>query len=335
MIIALIYLQTKEYIMKEQVLNETQAITIGISACVLGQNVRFNGGAKPLAFCLDHLSQYVTFKPFCPEVAIGMPIPRPAIRQIRENGIIKIAQPDGSGDVTQELSDYGKKIAEIAKDFSGFIFCAKSPSCGMERVKIYSTEGKPATPDGIGAFAREIMQANPLLPCEENGRLNDPKLRENFVARVFAYHKWRGLVESGLTIHKLTTFHSEFKYALMSHDLVAYKELGQLLARADLSLNDKAEKYIFGLMKALKIVASRKKHSNTLQHIQGYFSKHLNAEERHELSEVINSYREGMVPLFAPLTLIKHYLLRFPKSYLQKQFYLSPHPAELKLRYSL
>ncbi|WP_448211711.1 YbgA family protein [Colwellia sp. MEBiC06753] len=321
--------------MDQQTLQSMDKITIGISACVAGENVRFDASAKTSQFCIKELANYVSFKPICPEVAIGLPVPRPTIRQIRKGDVIHVSRPDGSNDVTAALTAYGKKIAEIANTFSGFIFCAKSPSCGMERVKVYSEDGKGSTADGVGMFAAEIMKANPLLPCEENGRLNDATIRENFVARVFAYRMWQSLEQEGITAHKLTTFHSKFKYTVMSHDLVAYKKLGQLLANADISLEDKAQQYIAGLMAALTIKATRRKHTNTLQHIQGYFAKELTPIEKHELTTQINEYRKGLVPLFVPLTLIKHHLLRFPKDYLQKQFYLSPHPAELKLRYSL
>ncbi|TMM43134.1 YbgA family protein [Colwellia ponticola] len=313
---------------------EKKDLEIGISACLIGEKVRFDASNKPSTFCIKEFSQYVTYKSFCPEVAIGLPIPRPTIRQIKQGDVIHVAQKDGSGDVTEALSAYGKKVASMTSSLSGYIFCAKSPSCGMERVKIYSPEGHALPAYGIGAFAREIMAANPLLPCEENGRLNDPLLRENFVARVFAYKHWQTVAASGLTKHKLTTFHSQYKYTVMSHDLIAYKELGQLLARADLPLAEMASQYILGLMTALKVVATRKKHANTLAHIQGYFSKHLQPNERQELCEQIDAYREGLIPLMAPLTLIKHYLLHYPKDYLTQQAYLSPYPEKLRLRYA-
>ncbi|MEW6990991.1 YbgA family protein [Colwelliaceae bacterium 6441] len=309
-------------------------LKIGISACLIGEKVRFDASNKPSNFCLNELGKYVTYKSFCPEVAIGLPIPRPTIRQIKHDDIIRVSQPDGSGDVTDALQNYGKKVAEMTKDLSGYVFCAKSPSCGMERVKVYSPKGNALPSHGIGAFAKEIMTANPLLPCEENGRLNDSVLRENFVARVYAYKHWQTLEASGLTKHKLTTFHSQYKYTVMSHDLVAYKKLGQLLARADMPLDEMASEYISGLMAALTIKATRKKHANTLAHIQGYFSKHLKANERKELSDQINAYRKGLIPLVAPLTLINHYLMQYPKEYLTKQAYLSPYPDELKLRYA-
>jgi uncharacterized protein YbgA (DUF1722 family)/uncharacterized protein YbbK (DUF523 family) len=307
---------------------------IGISACLIGEKVRFDASNKPSKFCINELSNHVSFKSFCPEVAIGLPIPRPTIRQIKQNDMISVSRPDGTGDVTEALAAYGKKVASLTKDLSGYIFCAKSPSCGMERVKVYSPQGNSLKSTGIGIFANEIMKANPLLPCEENGRLNDSLIRENFIARVYAYKHWQRLSASGLTKHKLTTFHSQYKYTVMSHDLVSYKELGQLLARSDIALEDMAEQYISGLMQALKTMATRKKHANTLAHMQGYFSKHLRSFERQELTQQINDYRLGLVPLVAPLTLIKHYLLQYPKNYLSRQAYLSPYPDQLRLRYA-
>tara|TARA_R110001583_G_scaffold41483_3_gene131996 strand:+ start:3206 stop:4165 length:960 start_codon:yes stop_codon:yes gene_type:complete len=309
-------------------------LLIGISACLVGEKVRFDASNKPSTFCIHELGQHVTYKTFCPEVAIGLPIPRPTIRQIKKDDVIHVSRPDGTGDVTDALTAYGIKVAKVTKHLSGYVFCAKSPSCGMERVKIYSPEGNALPSDGVGAFAKEIMAANPLLPCEENGRLNDPLIRENFVARLYAYKHWQNLEASGLTKHKLTTFHSQYKYTVMSHDLVAYKKLGQLLANADLPLAQMAADYILGLMTALKIKATRKKHANTLAHIQGYFSKHLQSNERQELCEQIEAYRAGLIPLIAPLTLINHYLLQYPKEYLTKQSYLSPYPKALKLRYA-
>lgn len=311
-----------------------EELKIGISACLIGEKVRFDASNKPSNFCINELGQHVTYQSFCPEVAVGLPIPRPTIRQIKQDNIIHVARPDGTGDVTDALKAYGQKVAKMTTHLSGYVFCAKSPSCGMERVKVYSPEGNALKSDGIGAFSREIMAANPLLPCEENGRLNDPLIRENFVARIYAYKHWQNLVASGLTKHKLTTFHSQYKYTVMSHDLLAYKALGQLLARADLPLEEAASEYISGLMAALTIKATRKKHANTLAHIQGYFSKHLQPNERQELCTQIDDYRAGLIPLVAPLTLINHYLLQYPKDYLTKQSYLSPYPAQLKLRYA-
>ncbi len=308
-------------------------ITLGISACLIGEKVRFDASNKPSNFCIKELGQHVTYQSFCPEVAVGLPIPRATIRQIKHGDVIKVSRPDGSGDVSEALSAYGKKVASMTKHLSGYVFCAKSPSCGMERVKVYSPKGDALVADGVGAFAKEIMAANPLLPCEENGRLNDPILRENFVARVFAYRHWQALVESGLSKHKLMTFHSKYKYMVMSHDLIAYKHLGHILASATLSVDEMASQYISGLMAALKIKATRKKHTNTLYHILGYFSAHLSNGEREELCQQIEDYRCGLMPLVVPLTLFNHYLMAHPKEYLTNQAYLNPYPEQLKLRY--
>ncbi len=311
----------------------SEEIIIGISACLVGEKVRYDAGSKTSRFCVSELGQHVSYKAFCPEVAIGLPVPRPTIRQINKENLIHVAKPDGSGDVTDALKEYGKRIAKLAQSFSGYVFCAKSPTCGMERVKIYNEKGDALPATGIGIFAREIMKANPLLPCEENGRLNDPIIRENFVARVFVYKNWQLLTEKKITKHKLIQFHSQYKYMVMSHDLSAYKYLGRLIASNTLDIEELAEQYIHGLMTALKVKATRKKHANTLQHIQGYFKKQLTASERKELCQQIDDYRTGMVPLMVPLTLIKHYLMNYPQQYIQQQVYLNPYPQQLKLRY--
>ena len=306
---------------------------IGMSACVHGEPVRYDTGHKKSDFCMNELGKHVDFKTYCPEVAIGLPIPRPTIRQILKEDIITVSQPDGSGDVTNALTEYGQKTAKNFGHLSGFIFCQKSPSCGMERVKVYYDHGKGCKNDGVGFFAREVMAANPLLPCEENGRLNDMPLRENFIIRIFAYRHWQDLIASGLTKHKLIKFHSEHKYLIMSHHVQSYKELGKLLGRADIELQEQADEYIAGLMTALKILSNRRSHTNTLMHLQGYFKRYLNKTQKQELVDNINQYREGILPLLVPLTLINHYLREFTEDYISSQVYLSPYPDDLKLRY--
>lgn len=306
---------------------------IGISACVAGEQVRFDKGHKRSDFCMSQLAPFVDYQAFCPEVAIGLPVPRPTIRQVQLNDGIHVSRPDGDGDVTQDLTEYGQTVASKIDHLSGFIFCQKSPSCGMERVKVYQEDGKGSTASGIGLFAKQIMVHNPNLPCEENGRLMDPALRENFMIRVFTYRHWQDLLSSGLTKHKLIEFHSKRKYLLMSHHLISYKETGRLLARADLKLEEMAQQYISILMSGLKHVATHKSHTNTLQHLQGYFKKVLTKQQKSELSTHINDFRAGLVPLLVPLTLINHYLKEFPQQYLAAQVYLSPYPQELKLRY--
>lgn len=310
-----------------------EEIKIGISACLTGQEVRFDRSHKRSNFCMDDLSKFVKYVPFCPEVAVGLPVPRPTVRQVQAGDVIKVCRPDGSMDVSDALQQYGQKIAQQSESLSGFVFCAKSPSCGMERVKVYSEEGNLLNNDGIGTFAREIMKHNPLLPCEENGRLNDVLIKENFVIRVLVYSQWKSLVKSGLTKHKLFQFHAKHKYLLMAHNPVVYKELGRFLGQAEESADDISEQYITGLMTGLQRKATRKTHCNTMQHLLGYFKKELNKEQKQEMLEQIDGYREGLLPLMAPLTLFKHYLREFPKPYLQGQSYFEPYPAQLRIRY--
>ena len=310
-----------------------EQIKIGISACLAGQEVRFDRSHKRSNFCMDELSNFVSFVPYCPEVAVGLPVPRPTVRQVKQDDIIKVCRPDGSMDVSQALKEFGEQVAQQSGGLSGFVFCAKSPSCGMERVKVYSEQGNLLNNDGVGAFAEQIMKHNPLLPCEENGRLNDALLRENFVTRVLVYHQWQTLFEAGVTKHKLFQFHAKHKYLLMAHNPVVYKELGRYLAECEDAIELVAEGYITGLMTGLKKRATRKTHCNTLQHLLGYFKKELTKEQKQEMLEQIEGYRIGLLPLLAPLTLLKHYLREFPKPYLQGQSYFEPYPAELRLRY--
>jgi uncharacterized protein YbgA (DUF1722 family)/uncharacterized protein YbbK (DUF523 family) len=313
------------------------SIIIGLSACLAGQEVRYDKSHKKSNFCMNELSRHVEFKTFCPEVAIGLPIPRPTIRQIKYEDVITVSRPDMTGDVTQDLIDYGQKVATNIDELSAFIFTAKSPSCGMERVKIYKYDDTKkaigSDQSGVGLFAKQIMELNPALPCEENGRLNDAPLRENFVLRVYAYNYWLQLKKSGMTKHKVMEFHAEYKYLLLSHCQQTYKELGNYLGTTSDPIEEITEHYIVKFMTALKIVASPKSHANTLSHIQGYFKNQLTKEQKSELTNQINQYREGLIPLMAPLTLINHYLMMYPNDYLKKQRYLQPYPADLKLRY--
>lgn len=307
---------------------------IGISACVMGEKVRFDTGHKRSNFVMDELAEHVDYQPVCPEMAIGMSLPRKPIRQVIDGESIKVCQADGSGDVTDKLAQFSEKKSAQLSHLSGFIFCQKSPSCGMERVKVYYEHGKGNQPTGIGVFAKAVMENNPLIPCEENGRLNDAKLRENFMIRVFVYQAWQQLIADGLTKHKLIEFHSQHKYLVMSHHLTSYKSLGRLLGQSEQPLDELANEYISGLMTALSNLATRKSHTNTLFHLQGYFKKLLDKTQKQELVDKIEAYRQGLAPLLVPLTLISHHLMLYKdQQYLASQVYLAPYPDNLRLRY--
>ncbi|MFD1008311.1 YbgA family protein [Oceanisphaera ostreae] len=313
---------------------DPKVIRVGISGCLVGQKVRFDGGHKRSDFCSEQLAEFVEFVPVCPEMAIGLGSPRPSIRLVNLGEDI-IAQTAKGVDVTAALRDYGRNLATQFSGLSGYVLCAKSPSCGMERVRVYHESGKGNAKEGVGIYTQELMQAQPLLPLEEDGRLNDALLRENFVTRVFALHDWQCLCHEGITAAGLITFHSRYKYLLMAHHRESYLQLGKLLADLSVDVAAKADAYIKGLMQALSIIVTRKNHTNVLQHLQGYFKRMLNARQREELSDTITQYRQGILPLFAPITLLRHYLKEFPNEYLQQQVYLNPHPEALRLRYGI
>ncbi|MGB0894680.1 MAG: YbgA family protein [Parashewanella sp.] len=307
-------------------------IKIGISSCLLGQKVRFDGGHKNSSYCQNELLPLFEFLPICPEMAIGMGAPRKSIRLVKDGDTVLVQSADGSIDVTDKLNEFShNKVSEL-EALGGYILCSKSPTCGMERVTEYKIGTNNGSKSGVGVFARELMTRFPLLPVEEEGRLHDQNLRENFFTRVYAFHDWKTMINTGLSKQALIKFHSRYKYLIMAHSPKWYKSLGPILA--DLSdLDAKAELYFEGFMTALKIRVTRKGHTNTLHHIQGYFKQDLTKSQKEELTESIDSYRQGLVPLLVPITLINHYLREYPKPYIEDQVYLAPHPQELKLRY--
>ena len=309
-------------------------IKVGISACLLGAPVRFNGGHKKSHLCKDVLSQYFTYAPVCPEQAIGLGTPREPIRLVGEtNNPRAVGTVNAELDVTDALSAYGQRTAAELTDLCGFILMQKSPSCGMERVKVYQYSGHTAEHGGVGLFAAALMRAQPNLPVEEDGRLNDPVLRENFITRVFAYAEWRELLNSGLSRKKLYDFHARYKYQLMANSPADCSALGRLLANnQQLRLGILATQYFSLFMQALKKIANRGSHTNVLQHISGYIKRSLDAEDKRELQTLISQYRTGIVPLIVPLTLLKHHFKRHPDRYIAEQVYLQPHPENLSLR---
>ena len=308
-------------------------IIIGVSACLLGAKVRFDGGHKRNSYIDEKLGEHFLFTSFCPEVAIGMTIPREPVRLVDDGGNIRVQSTrDATVDYTEQLSDYGKKVASTIDDLRGFIFKNNSPSCGMERVKVYKNTGMPAR-KGIGVFAAEIMKQNPLLPVEEEGRLNDHVLRENFINRVYVYDRWLGLVDNGISKACLLDFHTRHKYLILSHNQQIYRKLGRELSQVDRNdVQDFSSYYIESVMKALKTPANRKTHVNVLQHLLGFLRSCLDAEDRAELLDSIGSYSRGEYPLVVPITLLQHHFRRNPHRFVSQQFYLNPHPRELMLR---
>jgi uncharacterized protein YbgA (DUF1722 family)/uncharacterized protein YbbK (DUF523 family) len=309
-------------------------IKVGISSCLLGQEVRYDGTHKHLRLATDSLSRYFEFTPVCPEVGIGMSIPRKPIRLVGDvNQPRAVAVHDESVDYTEALTRYGEDKAAELTDLSGYIFMKNSPSCGVFRVKVYQDNGYPDRDPGRGLYAAAFMKAHPLLPVEESGRLCDPLLRENFVTRVFAYANWQALKKEGLTAKAIIDFHARYKYCLMAHSPNQYVALGRLLADAGKQdPEDLGQHYFQALMAVLGQLASRKTHTNVLMHLQGYLKKKISPSEKQELADIIERYRIAQVPLIVPMTLLKHHFNNHPDPYIAQQAYLQPYPDELSLR---
>ncbi|MBK9130095.1 MAG: DUF1722 domain-containing protein [Gammaproteobacteria bacterium] len=308
-------------------------VILGISSCLLGQTVRFDGNHKYNGYIVETLGQVFEFRPFCPEVAIGLGTPRPPIRLVsapegpRARGV-----DDPARDVTAPLTEYALQVAAQLEDVSGYLFKKGSPSCGMERVRCYNEAGQPLAGGAAGIFARTLMAQCPELPVEEEGRLMDPVLRENFIERVFIYQRWQALCRRGLTAAGLVEFHTCHKFNLLAHDEPAYRALGRRVATAgtgDIAVLGR--EYIRAVMSALKRPATAGTHTNVLQHIYGFLKERLDGEDRRELLECFEQYRLGRIPLIVPVTLLRHHLRRHPDGYIERQYYLNPHPRELML----
>ena len=315
--------------------NSNTPIRIGISACILGQEVRYNGGHKLNGFIRDTLGAFVEFVAVCPEVEIGLGVPRETLQLVGAKGqVASLAAPKSGFDHTKKMLSYARrKTAELGKlNLCGFIVQKGSPSCGMERVKVYPTAagGMPRR-DGRGLFTRVLMDQLPFLPVEEGDRLSDPLLRENFIERVFAYQRLQSLFTGRWTIGKLVDFHAREKLLLMAHS--SYRPLGQLVAKAQsLPRREVKQRYQELFLNALARRTTVKKHVNVLQHVAGYFRDQLDDISRNEVHELIEDYRCKLVPLIVPITLMRHHTRVLGLDYLAKQSYLSPHPRELMLR---
>ena len=307
-------------------------IRLGVSRCLLGDAVRFDGGHKRDRYVTDVLGEYFDWVPVCPEVEIGLPVPRPPIRLVRIDGAIRVrGVRDATLDVTDDLNGLYERGADRFSGISGFLLKRGSPSCGMERVKVYDEAGRSVGTDA-GRFAAAIQRARPNLPIEEEGRLNDPRLRENFITRVFAYARWQALRSVPVDVSALQRFHARHKLLLLAHNQAGYRRMGPLVAAArPQGLEQTLDAYEAGFMATLRTKASPRSHSNVLQHLAGYLKRSIDAADRAELGEVIDRYRAGQLPLVVPLTLLRHHFRRHPHAWVGEQVYLDPHPAELML----
>jgi uncharacterized protein YbgA (DUF1722 family)/uncharacterized protein YbbK (DUF523 family) len=310
------------------------ALRVGISSCLLGHEVRFDGGHKRDRFLTDTFGRFVEWVPVCPEVEAGFGTPRESMRLVDAGGRLRLLTIRTQVDLTEAMDRYARRrVEELAReDLSGCVLKKDSPSCGVERVKVYAPASPPKR-TGTGLFAAALRRQYPFLPVEDEGRLSDPRLRENFVERVFAYRRLRDLFGRGWTIGGLVAFHTAHKLTVMAHSTAAYRTLGQLVARSRSMPRAAVEaRYFEEFMSALATVATPRRHANVLQHMAGYFKTQLDRDEQAELATAIDDYRVGLVPLVVPMTLIRHHVRRHDITYLAGQVYLEPHPKELMLR---
>jgi uncharacterized protein YbgA (DUF1722 family)/uncharacterized protein YbbK (DUF523 family) len=309
-------------------------IRIGISTCLLGEKVRYDGGHKLDRYIVETLGRFFNYVPVCPEVECGFPTPRESLRLVGDPASPRLVTTRTKKDVTGVMVKWAqKRVRELEKEnLCGYIFKSKSPSSGMMRVRVYDEKGMPAK-RGVGIFARVFMEHFPLLPTEEEGRLHDPGLRENFIERVFSLKRWRDAMAGGKSRGGLVRFHADNKLLIMSHNEKLMRTMGKLVADAKLlPLGELYDRYQSLFLEALGLRSTVRKNCNVLQHIMGYFKKDLSSDEKQELLEVIDQYRHGHVPLIVPLTLTNHYVRKYEQSYLITQTYLRPHPIELALR---
>jgi uncharacterized protein YbgA (DUF1722 family)/uncharacterized protein YbbK (DUF523 family) len=309
-------------------------IRLGVSACLMGEKVRYDGGHKWDRYLTDTLGQYVTYVPVCPEAECGLGIPREAMRLTGDPASPRLVTIRSGVDLTGRMTAWAReRVRQLeTENLCGFIFKKDSPSSGMERVKVYNDQGMPEK-KGVGLFARAFMDHFPLIPVEDEGRLHDPKLRENFIEQIFALKRWRETIAAGKTLGNLVSFHTRHKLLLLSHSPTHYRALGKLVAEGKgTPPDDLFSAYETGLLEALRLKTTRKKNVNVLQHMMGYFKNDLTADEKQEILEVLEQYRNDLVPLIVPATLINHYVRKYDQAYLREQTYLRPHPADLKLR---
>lgn len=311
----------------------SEIIKIGVSACVTGEKVRWNGTSNRDSFLTETLAKYVEFVPLCPEIACGMGIPREKVRQVDCGDEIRLIGYESGDDLTDKMTQWAERVLPGLDEegLCGFVLRSKSPTCALIQAKIFSTAGKPPR-RGAGFFSRLLMEHTPILPVETADRLQNPILRENFIHRVFVLNRWRELLDKGLQVGNLVDFHTRHKMLIRAHDLRGYRQLGKLLGESSIFNADEIfAAYGALLFKSLALKATPAKNAEVLTHAMGFFKKDLDDEDKRELVSMIAAYKNGKIPQIIPATLLNHYARKYQKPYLTQQFFLNPHPAELKL----
>jgi uncharacterized protein YbgA (DUF1722 family)/uncharacterized protein YbbK (DUF523 family) len=313
-----------------------QNIRVGISTCLLGENVRYDGGHKLDRFLTDTLGKYVNYVPVCPEVECGLSVPREAMRLVGKPGSPRLMTQKTGFDHTERMLEWAeRRIAGLRKEnLCGYIFKSRSPSSGMEHIKVYNTDGAVISMNGVGIWAREFMRAFPLLPVEDEGRLHDPELRENFVERIFTLNRYRRMLDDDDSLKALMAFHASHKFLIMAHSETHMRRMGRMVAAGNRKTDFGALRtgYENALLEALSLTATVSRHVNVLEHMAGFLKDSLDGDEKKEMGDLIRDFKRELVPLIVPVTLLKHYARKYNVEYMENQYYLNPNPLELKLR---
>jgi uncharacterized protein YbgA (DUF1722 family)/uncharacterized protein YbbK (DUF523 family) len=309
-----------------------EKIKIGISSCLLGDLVRYDGSHRHDHYLTDTLGKFVEWVPVCPEVEYGLPVPRESMRLVGDAASPQFVTRRSGIDHTRGMLKWArKKLKELgSEELCGFIFKSRSPSSGIRGVMVYTSSGMQGR-TGAGLFGGAFVKHFPMIPAEDDGRLHNPLLRENFIERVFVLKRWRDFLKKGSSMRNIISFHTKNKLLIMAHSPKHYTTLGRLVAKGR-ARERLPQEYITALMEGFKLRATVKKNTNVLMHCIGYFKKKISADEKQELLEVVNYYHKGLIPLVVPITLINHYVRKYNEPYLKDQYYLNPHPIELKLR---
>jgi len=309
-------------------------IRIGVSACLLGQPVRFDGSHKHDRYLTNTLGEYLDFVPVCPEVESGFSIPRETLRLVGDPEAPRLVTSRTNIDHTDRMLGWAeKRVRELEKEnLCGFVFKSDSPSSGLMRVKVYNPKGM-AEKNGVGLLARAFTRHFPLLPVEEEGRLNDPVLRETFIEQIFTLKRWRETLALGQNMKNLVDFHTRHKLLMLSHSPANARLMGKLVAVGKQTpIQTVYAQYENLLIETLRMKSTIKKNLNVIEHILGYFKNQLSSDEKQEMLEIFDRYRNAFVPLIVPVTLLNHYVRKTGEPYLKQQVYLNPHPIALKLR---
>jgi uncharacterized protein YbgA (DUF1722 family)/uncharacterized protein YbbK (DUF523 family) len=307
---------------------------LGIGSCLAGNEVRYNGQSKAANVHVRALCETFEARAFCPEMGIGMGVPRPPIHLVGDEDRVRVVDVEThQNDYTDKIRGFAQTVLSLAPDLCGYILVKGSPSCGFDRVKRFNDKGNVVALDQRGMFTSALAELDPLLPLEDDGRLNDPPLRESFVTRVVAYHEWKQLVADGLSAKAIVEFWSRYKYLVMAHHVPSYKALGPMVASiGKVDLDSAAAEFIATMMEALTRRATRRSHSNVLFHLSGYLKRSVSGPERQRLAELIDQYRQGLVPLVVPITMLRHHFANNPNAYIEQQAFLEPYPDHLKVR---